>query len=130
MAVTEDQQMVVEGDVVLVHVEGKPAFFARIEAITPDFKPEWYQVRMLVLQIPLMVITWILRRSYINGVEFTMGGRPVQVMKVVSPDQDSVVDTQPVKEAPEPEPSQETSATSSKGKVVSLMERRRKDQPS
>jgi hypothetical protein len=74
-----------EGDVVLVYVENQPAFFARIEAITPDVKPGWFQVKMLVLQIPMIVVTWILREAYINGDEFTMGGRPIRIMPVVAP---------------------------------------------
>lgn len=77
--------MVKEKDVVLVYVENQPAFFARIESITPDVKPEWFQVKMLVLQIPMIVVTWILREAYINGVEFTMGGRPVKIVPVIAP---------------------------------------------
>ena len=79
--------MVQPGDLVLVYMEGNPAFFARVEIITPDFKPEWYQVKLLVLQIPLVVATWILRSAYIDGDEFTMGGRPVRVVKVISPEE-------------------------------------------
>jgi len=41
-----------EGDLVLVHVEDRPAFFARIECISPDVKLDWYQVTLLVLQVP------------------------------------------------------------------------------
>jgi len=83
--------MTKEGDLVLVTIEDQPAFFARIESITPDVKPEWYQVKMLVLQIPLMVITWILREPYINGEQFTMGGRPITLSKVVAPDETASV---------------------------------------
>lgn len=79
--------MTVQGDLILVTMEGQPAFFARIEEISADVKPEWFQVKMLVLQVPLMVITWILRESYISGEEFTMGGRPIQLTKVVAPEQ-------------------------------------------
>jgi hypothetical protein len=123
--------MVVEGDVVLVNVEGKPAFFARVEAITPDFKPEWYQVRLLVLQIPLMVITWILRRAYIDGIEFTMGGRPVQVAKVVAPEEETLEENvEGLTEESPPEPANETPEPPGKGKVVSLMDRRKKDHSS
>ncbi len=78
--------MNVEGDLVLIYMDRQPAFFARIEEISPDPKPDWWQVKMLVLQVPLMVITWILREAYINGTEFTMGGRPVRLEKVVSPE--------------------------------------------
>ncbi|MCX7821864.1 MAG: hypothetical protein N2260_00275 [Syntrophobacterales bacterium] len=73
------------GDVVLIYVENQPAFFARIESIKPDVKPEWFQVKMIVLQIPMMVVTWILREAYINGTEFTMGGRPMRITPVVAP---------------------------------------------
>ncbi|SFM49802.1 hypothetical protein [Thermodesulforhabdus norvegica] len=74
-----------EGDVVLVYVENKPAFFARIEAITPDVKPLWFRVKMLILQIPFVVVTWILREEYINGAEFTMGGTPIRMERVEAP---------------------------------------------
>lgn len=76
------------GDLVLVYVEGVPVFFARVEDIAPDVKPQWYQVRMLVLQVPLVVITWILRGSYIDGEEFSMGGKPVRLEKVVAPQEE------------------------------------------
>jgi hypothetical protein len=123
--------MVQPGDLVLVYMEGNPAFFARVEDISPDFKPEWYQVKLLVLQIPLMVITWILRSAYINGDEFTMGGRPVKVVKVISPEEVEDAVQSKSKESPvTKEPTREGTEPSGKGKVVSLMDRRKKDQPS
>jgi hypothetical protein len=67
------------GDVVLVHFNEHPAFFARVEDIQPDVKPEWYQIRLLVLQVPLKELTWILRAEYIAGQSFTMGGHPVRI---------------------------------------------------
>ena len=78
--------MTLEGDLVLVYIRGKPAFFARIEQIGEDVKPGWFQVKLLVLQIPLVVVTWILREAYINGEEFTMGGHPVTLTRVVCPE--------------------------------------------
>jgi hypothetical protein len=78
--------MTLEGDLVLVYIGGKPAFFARVEQIGEDVKPGWFQVKLLVLQIPLVVVTWILREAYINGEEFTMGGHPVQLTRVVCPE--------------------------------------------
>ena len=78
--------MTLEGDLVLVYIRGKPAFFARIEQISEDVKPGWFQVKLLVLQIPLVVVTWILREAYINGEEFTMGGHPVMLTRVVCPE--------------------------------------------
>jgi hypothetical protein len=117
-----------EGDVVLVHMEGNPAFFARIEAIEPDVKKDWYQVKMLVLQVPLLVITWILREPYIDGEEFTMGGRPIKIVKVVAPEEQTVQgppsgeENGGKKPSPEPPP-----ASSEKGKVISFADRRKKD---
>ena len=74
-----------EGDLVLVHVEDSPAFFARLECISPDVKPGWYQVNLLVLQIPLIEITWILREEYIKGASFTMGSKKVVLEVVEAP---------------------------------------------
>lgn len=134
--------MTVEGDVVLVHIENNPAFFARVEDITADIKPGWFQVKLLVLQVPLMVITWILRETYVNGDEFTMGGRPVRMAKVVAPEEYEVRDeardeTTGGGEGPkgpvEPAPAASTApkdAPKEKGKVLSLADRRKKDHSS
>jgi len=72
-------------DLVFVHIENKPAFYARIEEISPDVKPGWWQVKLLALTHPLQVFTWILEESQIDGAPFTMGGTPVVLEKVVSP---------------------------------------------
>jgi hypothetical protein len=72
-------------DLVLVHIDEKPAFFARIETIEPDVKPGWWQVTFLALMLPLQVNTWILDTSQVEGAPFTMGGTPVRLEKVVSP---------------------------------------------
>jgi hypothetical protein len=69
-------------DVVLVHIDNKPAFFARIEGIAADMKPGWWQVTFLVLQLPLQVRTWILDSSQVAGEPFTMGGTPVRLERV------------------------------------------------
>ncbi|MDR3566682.1 MAG: hypothetical protein P4L43_01505 [Syntrophobacteraceae bacterium] len=73
------------GDVVLVYMDNNPAFFAKVDEISADVKPGWFQVKLLVLQVPLLVVTWILRQAYFNGEEFTMGGRPMRIEKVVAP---------------------------------------------
>jgi hypothetical protein len=117
------------GDLVLVYMEGNPAFFARIEDIIPDVKPEWYHVKMLVLQVPLMVITWILREPYINGDEFTMGGRPVQLVKVVAPEEEGTEEPSGAREESEIEKPKVVSEESRERKVVSLMDRKKKNQP-
>lgn len=72
-------------DLVLVHIDNKPGFYARIEDIAPDVKSGWWQVKLLVLSFPLQVFTWTLDESQINGEPYTMGGTPVRMEKVVSP---------------------------------------------
>jgi hypothetical protein len=71
-------------DLVLVHLDRKPAFYARINDITPDVKRGWYQVELLVLTLPSQTLVWILEEAHLQGEEFTMGGRPVQ-MAVIHP---------------------------------------------
>ena len=78
--------MATENDLVLIYFEDKPMSFARIEDILPDSKPDWYHVKLLLLQIPTQVVTWILRDVYINGDEFTM--KRMRLEKVENP-QDS-----------------------------------------
>ena len=71
-----------ENDVVLIYFEDNPAVFARIEAIEPDIKKDWYHVTLLLLTIPTQTVTWILRDSYIDGSPFTMEGKPVRLEPV------------------------------------------------
>ena len=78
--------MAQENDLVLIFFEDKPLVFARIESILPDSKPNWYHVRLLLLQIPLQVVTWILRDVYIDGAEFTMHGKRMRLEKVAAPE--------------------------------------------
>ena len=70
------------GDVVLIYREEQPAFFARIEDISADRKPDWYQVRLLIFQIPLTEATWILREEYINGEAFTINSKSIRMEKI------------------------------------------------
>lgn len=110
-----------EGELVLVHVEDSPAFFARIECISPDVKVDWYQVTLLVLQVPLVEVTWILKEEYINGVSFTMGGKRVVLEPVVAPPKEPPSDEdrkarRDTKKKPSPE--------KDTGKVISLFERK------
>ena len=82
--------MTAENDIVLIHYEDKPVVFARIEAIHPDVKPDWYQVKLLMLQVPVQPVTWILRSAYINGTEFTMGGNRIRLEEVVCPPDEAI----------------------------------------
>jgi len=79
--------MAKENDVVLVYFDDKPLIFARIEKILPDVKPDWYHVKLLILQTPLYSVTWILKDTYIDGEEFTMGGKKVRMEIVVCPEE-------------------------------------------
>jgi hypothetical protein len=109
-------------DLVLVHIDHKPGFYARIEEIVPDVKPGWWQVKLLVLTFPLQVFTWILDESQVNGAPYTMGGTPVRLEKVVSP----MVQTEiPSKTALVTEGGEKVKKK--EGKVVSLSDRKKKD---
>lgn len=106
--------MAQEGDLVLIHFEDQPLSFARIEEILPDAKPNWYHVKLLLLQIPLQVVTWILRDVYINGEEFTMNEKRMRLEKVLVP-----------KTQAEPEPPENKDhpkGKSGKSKVISLQD--------
>jgi hypothetical protein len=53
--------MTKEKDIVLIYLEDQPITFARLESISPDIKKDWYHVKLLMLQVPLQVTTWILQ---------------------------------------------------------------------
>jgi len=78
--------MAQENDIVLIHYEEKPLTFARIEEISPDNRKDWYHVKLLMLQIPLQVVTWILKDVYIDGETFTMNEREIRLEKVECPE--------------------------------------------
>ncbi|MCP4666677.1 MAG: hypothetical protein GY849_09935 [Deltaproteobacteria bacterium] len=71
-----------EGEIVLIHHNDQPSVFARIESIEPDMKKGWYHVTLLLLTLPTQTVTWILRDSYIDGEQFTMGGIPMRLEEV------------------------------------------------
>jgi len=75
-----------ENDIVLLYFEDQPMSFARIERIEADHKPDWWHVKLLMLQIPLQPVTWILRSAYIDGAEFTMNGNRMRLEPVVCPE--------------------------------------------
>ena len=77
--------MATENDIVLIYFEDRPLSFARIESILPDAKPDWYHVELLMLQVPLQVVSWILRDVYIAGGEFTMNGKKMKLELVEKP---------------------------------------------
>lgn len=75
-------------DIVLIYLEDSPVSFARIESILPDAKKDWYHIKLLMLQIPLQVVTWILKEDYLNGDEFFMNGKQMKLKKVECPIQE------------------------------------------
>ena len=111
------------GDLVLIYFEDIPYTFARIEDIVPDRKPGWNHVKFLFLQIPLQVVTWILRDSYVNGDEFTMDGKKFYMEKVVSPVEEQSASI------PEPGVEEIESKSSSKGKVISFADIKKNEKP-
>lgn len=113
--------MAVENDLVLIYLEDKPLAFARIESILPDSKKDWYHVRLLLLQIPLQVVTWILKDVYINGSEFTMDGKRMRLEKVESP-----VEPEPSKNMEEGQTKKGAPRNKKTAKVISLKNLKRK----
>ena len=115
--------MATENDIVLIYLEDEPLSFARVEEILPDSKPDWYHVKLLLLQIPLQIVTWILRDVYIGGAEYTMNGKRMRLEKVVAPDEpqsrEPRVESEK-KDAPKPK------KDSGKAKVISLADLKKK----
>lgn len=72
-------------DVIFVHVDDKPAFFARVEEILMDGKKGWRQLRFTILSVPLQETTWILEPSQIDGEPFAMGGMPLRIERLPDP---------------------------------------------
>ena len=108
--------MTAENDLVLIYIHDKPVSFARVENIEPDHKRGWYHVKLLMLQIPIQMVTWILRDVYINGETFTMNGKKMRLELVEKPKTSSPQDeTRENTELSEPGDSRPAS-----GKVISL----------
>ncbi|MHB8123055.1 MAG: hypothetical protein ACYDG4_12975 [Desulfuromonadaceae bacterium] len=109
-------------DLVLINVDNKPGFYARVEEILPDVKQGWWQVKLLVLTFPMQVFTWILDDSQIEGAGFTMGGTPLRLEPVISP-----VDLENIeKEKADKERAQKLRQDGGAPKVISLSDRRKK----
>lgn len=113
--------MTTENDIVLIYFEDQPLSYARIEQILPDNKPDWYHVKLLMLQVPLQVVTWILRDRYISGNEFTMNGKRMRLERVVSPEPLPEKDDKPSKKPAE----KPTAVTKGSARVISLKDKRK-----
>ena len=99
-------------DVILVHLDDQPAFYARVEEILFDVKPGWRRMRFLVLTAPPQETTWILEPSQIDGDPFTMGGKPVRIERLADP------------VPAEPPPEEDAAAPKGPAKVISFPKRR------
>lgn len=111
--------MAIENDIVLIYLEEEPLAFARIEEILPDHKPDWYHVKLLFLQLPLQVVTWILRDVYINGEPYTMGGKSMRLELVKSPETPKETDN-PEQPSPDSDTEKKKNKSPKGGKVISL----------
>jgi len=115
--------MTTENDLVLIYMEDVPLSFARIESILADSKPDWYHVKLLMLQVPPHIVTWILRDIYINGSEFTMQGKRMRLEKVVAPPEPRVFEQEEEqKEAPPAKKKKDAG----RPKVISLSDLKKK----
>ncbi|CAG0981790.1 hypothetical protein [Geobacter sp.] len=112
-------------DLVLVHIDNKPGFYARIEDVTPDVKAGWWRLKLLVLTVPLEIYTWILEEAQINGTPFTMGGTPIRMEKVLSPVPREEATAPSPLQTPSPSPAEEAKEQDKGGKVVSLLDRKK-----
>ena len=109
--------MATENDLVLIYIEDMPLSYARIESILADSKPDWYHVKLLMLQVPPQIVTWILKDVYINGTEFTMQGKRMRLEKVVVPQEPH--ETEHEEEKKDAAASKKKKDTG-RGKVISL----------
>ena len=129
-------------DIVLLHLEDSPVSFARVESILPDHKKDWFQIKLLMLQIPLQVVTWILKDDYINGEDFFMNGKKMRLEVVECPMDDlgtGIVEKMPKKKTPalktfSPKQSIKTSSGESdnnsqgeKGQLISFSDLKKKN---
>ncbi len=112
-----------ENDIVLIYFEDKPLVFARIEDILADSKRNWYHVKLLLLQVPLQVVTWILRDVYINGAEFTMNGKRMRLEKIEIPEEPPIT-TNAEKVLDKDKPANNSNAA----KVISFKDLKKKEQ--
>lgn len=113
--------MTTEQDLVLIYFQNEPMSFARVESIEPDVKPDWFHVTLLLLQVPVQVVTWILRSAYINGETFTMNGNEMRIERVEAPPMVAA-------EAPDTDnasPTAPESSADASAKVISFSDRKR-----
>lgn len=116
-------------DVVLIYLENSPVSFARVESILPDHKKDWFQIKLLMLQIPLQVVTWILKDIYINGEEFQMNGKKMRLEAIKAPVEEPAVFEGSKKDTPkQPLPDTENPKQDREpGKIISFADLKKKN---
>lgn len=107
-------------DIVLIHMEDSPVSFARIESILPDHKKDWYQIKLLMLQIPIQVVTWILKDDYINGADFFMNGKKMRLDLVECPADELGVPGSGIEPKQDTPPPSRNETKEEKGKIISF----------
>jgi hypothetical protein len=122
------EAMAVVNDIVLIYLEGAPVSFARVENILPDAKKDWYHIKLLMLQIPLQVITWILKDEYINGNEFHMNGQKMRIEKVECPKENLSL-TKTVSPPDKKSPAIVGSENKKQAKIISFADFKKKHEP-
>jgi hypothetical protein len=123
-----EEAMAAVNDIVLIHLEGAPVSFARVENILPDAKKDWYHIKLLMLQIPLQTITWILKDDYINGDEFHMNGQKMKIEKVECPKEDLPL-TKPVSSPDKKIQKSMGSEKKKQAKIISFSDLKKKHEP-
>ena len=115
--------MAIENDLILIYRGDEPLSFARIEDISADSKPDWYHVKLLMLQVPPLIVSWILRDVYIAGAEFTMNGKRMRLEKVVVPEEPQFDDQVSTNKQEDP---RKNSKDAGKTNVISLADLKKK----
>jgi len=115
-------------DVILIYLEDAPISFARVESILPDPKKGWFQIKLLMLQIPLQTVTWILKDVYINGEEFQMNGKRMRLETIHAPKETPVFDQEPGPDGQKTETSAKHPSRPPKktGNIISLADLKKK----
>lgn len=74
--------MVVEGEVVLIHLNCSPAYFARVDRIEPDVKDGWWKLELLLLTLPVERLTWVIREEHMSGAQFMINEALIRIEQV------------------------------------------------
>ncbi len=105
------------GEVVLIYFHDEPSFFARVEDVSPDVKKGWWQMKFLVLSMPLQTATWILDDNQMHGANFTMNQNPVRIERVETPEEDEPAPSKEEKSTEKDKPKSQNG-----GRVVSMFD--------